>query len=153
MPSSSISTSIFILCEVQGTPGTVKRAPSRVSSSIADDGPPLAPRPAHGCLVLGSLQFGRSPVSLTHQGSVVSHKLPDTCDDLAAIQLDLGDEGFVGQAASAVLHVKAGRAQRAQGAFTQCQQSARARTRLRAGSWGSGRGVDALDSTRIAIMF
>ena len=39
------------------------------------------------------------------------HELPDTGDDLAAVQLDVGHEGFVGQAAGAVLKVEARRMQ------------------------------------------
>jgi hypothetical protein len=42
------------------------------------------------------------------------HQLTDTWDDLAAVQLNVGHEGFVGQAAGAVLQVKARGTQRAQ---------------------------------------
>jgi hypothetical protein len=62
--------------------------------------------------VLGSLQLGRSPVSLTEGG--VRQEFSDTWDDLAAVQLDVGHEGFVGQATSAVLQVQARGIQRAQ---------------------------------------
>ena len=48
-----------------------------------------------------------------HRGSPL-HQLTDTWDDLAAVQLDVGHEGLVGQAAGAVLQVEARGTQRAQ---------------------------------------
>ena len=59
--------------------------------------------------------MSRRPPSLSAVTRVsFLHQLPDAGDGLAAVQLDVGHEGFVGQAAGAVLQVKARSTQRAQ---------------------------------------
>src|SRR5215218_1417273 len=65
----------------------------------------------------GSRKHDRVALAVGHKDAMrrsFLHELPDAGDDLAAVQLDVGYEGFVGQAAGAVLQVESRGTQRAQ---------------------------------------